>query len=73
MNVLLRAIITGFGYKIGTELGRFVAEQTGLSEPAKKKKEPDVPPGGLPRDEPPDEEEAAGDALEARSGHRELA
>ncbi|MCR9165874.1 MAG: hypothetical protein ACE37F_10235 [Nannocystaceae bacterium] len=30
--LLLRAIVTGFGYKIGAELGRFVAEKVGLNK-----------------------------------------
>lgn len=33
MPLLLRAIITGFGYKLGAELGRYVAEKIGLKKP----------------------------------------
>ena len=33
MPLILRAIITGFGYKLGAELGRYVAEKVGLKKP----------------------------------------
>lgn len=33
MPLILRAIITGFGYKLGAELGRYVAEKIGLKKP----------------------------------------
>jgi hypothetical protein len=36
--LLLRAIVTGFGYKIGAELGRFVAEKVGLAKKPDDKK-----------------------------------
>ncbi len=36
--LLLRAIVTGFGYKIGAELGRFVAEKVGLAKKPDEKK-----------------------------------
>ncbi len=36
--LLLRAIVTGFGYKIGAELGRFVAEKVGLNKKDDEKK-----------------------------------
>lgn len=55
MPLILRAIITGFGYKIGAELGRYVATRIGLLEKDKAKTEeaeedlpegiPIVPPG----------------------------
>ncbi len=55
MPLILRAIITGFGYKLGAELGRYVATRIGLVEKDKAKKEeaeedlpegiPIVPPG----------------------------
>ena len=37
-QLLLRAIVTGFGYKIGAELGRFVAEKVGLVKKQDEKK-----------------------------------
>ena len=37
-QLLLRAIVTGFGYKIGAELGRFVAEKVGLAKKQDEKK-----------------------------------
>jgi hypothetical protein len=56
MPLILRAIITGFGYKIGAELGRYVATRLGLIEKEKAKAEeaeedlpegiPIVAPGG---------------------------
>ncbi len=59
--LLLRAIVTGFGYKIGAELGRFVAEKVGLSKkPEDKKAAEDTGyPTGMPGSEPgePDEPE----------------
>lgn len=36
--LLLRAIVTGFGYKIGAELGRFVSEKVGLAKKPDEKK-----------------------------------
>ena len=36
--LLLRAIVTGFGYKIGAELGRFLAEKVGLAKKPKEEK-----------------------------------
>jgi hypothetical protein len=33
MQLLIRAIITGFGYRLGAELGRVVAERSGLAKP----------------------------------------
>jgi hypothetical protein len=35
--LLLRAIITGFGYKLGTELGRYVIDRFGPKKPAEAK------------------------------------
>ncbi len=43
--LLLRAIVTGFGYKIGAELGRYVAEKVGLSKKDEKKKTSDEDSG----------------------------
>lgn len=51
MPLIIRAIITGFGYKIGAELGRYVAERVGLSKPKDKPAEDDMPEG-LPREPP---------------------
>jgi hypothetical protein len=52
-QLLLRAIITGFGYKLGTELGRYLIDRLGRNN---KKKAP-VPaatesdiPEGIPAD-----------------------
>lgn len=44
MPLIIRAIITGFGYKIGAELGRYVSERIGLKK-AEKAGEPDFPEG----------------------------
>lgn len=57
--LLLRAIVTGFGYKIGAELGRFVAEKVGLNKKDDEKK-PDEETGypngmeGRPDQDPQD-------------------
>jgi hypothetical protein len=63
MHLLLRAIITGFGYKIGSELGRLFAERVGLKKPegSKSSEEDEMPrsvddePGepGEPSEPPP--------------------
>lgn len=48
MSLLLRAIITGFGYKLGAELARYAATRVGLieKEPANKdSKEESIPDG----------------------------
>jgi hypothetical protein len=39
MPLILRAIITGFGYKIGAELGRYLVERVGLKKADKAKTE----------------------------------
>lgn len=56
MNLLLRAIITGFGLKLGSELGRIVAEQLGFSKPNEKEastaNDEPIPPNGLLDDTP---------------------
>jgi len=66
MQLFLRAIITGFGNKLGAELGRIVIEKTGLNNKKKKGSETasdtDDVPAGLPvepskPDEDPDEDE----------------
>lgn len=61
MNLFLRAIITGFAYKLGAELGRFVVEKSGLHSKKKKKSAPteasatDDLPAGMPPDAPPED------------------
>jgi hypothetical protein len=45
MQLLLRAIITGFGYKIGAELGRLVAEKLGLKKREGEPAEAELPEG----------------------------
>jgi hypothetical protein len=56
MHLLLRAIITGFGYKIGSELGRLFAERVGLKKPERKRSE-DQSDDDMPRDLSEDAEE----------------
>ena len=63
--LLLRAIVTGFGYKIGAELGRFVAEKVGLAKKTDEKKaaeEDSGYPTGLA--DGPDPDEGEGEASE---------
>lgn len=69
-QLLLRAIITGFGYKIGAELGRYVAEKVGLKkdESAKKPEETGYPTGmdeAPHEDDPDDDDESSDDAEDA--------
>lgn len=51
MTLLLRAIITGFGYKVGAELGRLFTEKVGLKKKEEKPAEADLP-DGLPKTPP---------------------
>ena len=51
MQLLLRAIITGFGYKIGAELGRLFAEKVGIKKREDKAADSDLPEG-LPKEPP---------------------
>jgi hypothetical protein len=57
MPLLLRAIITGFGYKLGAELGRYVAEKIGLKKPDNDGELPD----GLIATSPLNDDEDGGD------------
>lgn len=59
MPLILRAIITGFGYKIGAELGRFVATKVGLVERDKAKAEEieEELPDGIPIQPPGDDDD----------------
>ncbi|MGH1348323.1 MAG: hypothetical protein ACRBN8_42605 [Nannocystales bacterium] len=62
--LLLRAIVTGFGYKIGAELGRFVAEKVGLAKKPDEKKEAEEDSGyptGMTDGPDPDEPDAEPD------------
>lgn len=63
MPLLLRAIITGFGYKLGAELGRYVATRVGLiqGEKAKAEEPKEDMPDGITTVSPEDGE---GDAPE---------
>ena len=60
MPLILRAIITGFGYKIGAEIGRYVATRIGLIEKEKAKTEEaeEDLPEGIPIVVPGDSEPA---------------
>lgn len=67
--LLLRAIVTGFGYKIGAELARFVAEKTGLAKKPEEKKAAEEDSGyptgmaeGPDPDPDPDQGEGEGEA-----------
>lgn len=48
--LLLRAIITGFGYKLGAELGRYVVDRFGPKKPKEKTEATDDLPEGLSAD-----------------------
>jgi len=57
MALLLRAIITGFGYKLGAELARYTATRVGLieKEQAAKDSKEEVIPDGITTTPGPDE------------------
>lgn len=59
MPLLLRAIISGFGYKLGVELARRVSMRIGLIEPdqARKEQEEEDIPDGLPTQMPVDDDD----------------
>jgi len=74
--LLLRAIVTGFGYKIGAELGRFVAEKVGLAKEPKEKKaaeEENGYPTGMAEGPDPDEGEGDGESGSEDSESKENA
>ncbi len=48
--LLLRAIITGFGYKLGTELGRYVVDRFGRKKVAPPAAGESEMPEGMPAD-----------------------
>ena len=56
MPLIVRAIITGFGYKIGAELGRWVATRAGLIAKPKAEREEaqEDLPEGMPATPPDD-------------------
>lgn len=53
-QLLLRAIITGFGYKLGTELGRYIIDRfRRKKDPAVAAGEPEADiPEGIPAEPP---------------------
>ncbi len=53
LPLILRAIITGFGYKLGSELGKFVVDKVKArrkAEPESEEETQDDLPEGLPKD-----------------------
>lgn len=60
MNLFLRALITGLGYKLGAELGRYLATRIGLVDKDKAKAEEaeEELPEGIPIKPPGDDEPA---------------
>ncbi len=48
--LLLRAIITGFGYKLGTELGRYVIDKFGRKKAVSEASSDADLPEGMPAD-----------------------
>lgn len=53
LPLILRAIITGFGYKLGSELGKFVVDKVKArrkAEPEGEEEPADDLPEGLPKD-----------------------
>ena len=57
MPLILRAIITGFGYKIGAELGRYVAEKIGFGKKKDKSMDDEYVPRGMDENAPPDQQD----------------
>jgi hypothetical protein len=67
LPLIVRAIITGFGYKIGAEIGRWAATRVGLIDKPQAEREqaqedlpegmPAAPPGDEPAGEAPDNPE----------------
>ena len=57
MPLLVRALINGFGWKLGFEVGRYVAHRLGISDTSRKQaaqEEAEVEDGEIPGEEPPD-------------------
>ena len=53
LPLIIRAIITGFGYKLGSELGKFVVDKVKARrkpEPESEEETQDDLPEGLPKD-----------------------
>ncbi len=71
MPLILRAIITGFGYKLGAELGRYVATRVGLVDKAKAKSEEaeEDLPDGLPTNPPGDGDDGDAEADSDSDAH----
>ncbi|MEM9460645.1 MAG: hypothetical protein AAGF11_41130 [Myxococcota bacterium] len=69
MPLIVRAIITGFGYKIGSELGRYVATKIGLVERDKAKAEEaeEELPDGIPINPPGDGDDGGDGGGEAEA------
>ena len=53
-NLLVRAIITGFGLRIGSELGKFVAQRVFPNDSKKEGEEEDDDALGSATSEPPE-------------------
>jgi hypothetical protein len=54
-NLLVRAIVTGFGLRIGSELGKFVAQRVFPKDESKKENDDDEDePLGSATSEPPE-------------------
>ena len=62
MNLLARAIINGFGWKLGVELGRYVTGRMGLRDKDKKDDEKD-------KDENEKEASKGEEDQRSRNGH----
>lgn len=49
MPLIIRAIITGFGYKLGAELGKYVVDRVKRKGKTEEQESEDLPEG-LPKD-----------------------
>ena len=74
LPLIIRAIITGFGYKLGSELGKYVVDKV-KRKPKDEAAEPDAAsedlPEGLPKDPAnPGADNPTDDDQEPKGGHR---
>ncbi len=59
MNILVRAIITGFGLRIGAELGKFVSKKAAELFPERDEEDAEQKDGERADDDAPDDDDDA--------------
>lgn len=60
MNILVRAIITGFGLRIGAELGKFVSKKAAELFPERNEEDGEQADGERADDDAPDDDDDDG-------------